>query len=107
MPHVGDKAPSTVRLTITATDLDMTEVTAVDLVTRDAAGFERNWVWEIQPGATASSLLIQHTLDALGLELERAGTYLVFGDVVFPGGRRKIEAVSLEVFPYPPGRCDS
>lgn len=95
--RVGDRAPQSVDLTLTATDCDMTTVTSVVLKARSPGGSFAPWSWSIQPGATTGSLLAKHVLAPAGGDLYEAGSWELRGYVVAGGVQRDVNPIPFTV----------
>lgn len=97
--RVGDKAPTAVELTWTASDVDMTQVVDVDLKTKLPGGGFALWTWNIE-SADVGTLVLRRMLSNSGGDLPQAGTYKVEGFLVMNDGElRRVGPVEFPVDP--------
>ncbi len=97
--RAGDRAKM-VELSITDSALDMTTVTAADLVTCSPSGVKATWSWAIT-GATTSTIDLEHMLDPSGSDVQYPGDYCVSGWLRAPGGDLYIEPQTITVADAP------
>jgi hypothetical protein len=100
--RVGDFDPVALEVTVTApAGIDLTTVVTVEGTVYRGAGTDE-WTFDIEPGATATSLVITHTMAADGSDLPSAGQYRLALRLTFPGAVvRRPSVVTFQVGAYP------
>lgn len=101
--RVGDFDPVALEVTITApAGIDLTTVSAVSGTVYAPAGTTAEWSFDISGGATATTLVVTHTMAADGSDLPHAGSYRAALRLTFPAGVvRRPSVVKFNVENYP------
>jgi hypothetical protein len=101
--RVGDFDPVALEVTITAPDgIDLTTVSAVSGTVHAPKGTTAEWEFDIEAGATATTMVVTHTMAADGSDLPYAGIYRAALRLTFPGDVvRRPSAVKFNVENYP------
>lgn len=101
--RVGDFDPVALEVTITApAGIDLTTVSAVSGTVYAPAGTTSSWDFDIEPGATATSMVVTHTMAADGSDLPYAGVWRAALRLTFPGAVvRRPSVVKFTVENYP------
>lgn len=103
--RVGDFDPVALEVTITApAGIDLTTVSAVEgtVYAPAGTGLVAPWDFDIEPGATATSMVVTHTMAADGSDLPYAGVWRAALRLTFPGAVvRRPSVVKFTVENYP------
>lgn len=100
--RVGDFDPVALQVTITApAGIDLTTVADVAGTIYRSSG-TAEWAFDIEPGATASSMVVTHTMAADGSDLPVQGLHRLALRLTFSGAVvRRPSVVTFTVGAYP------
>ena len=100
--RVGDFDPVALEVTITApVGIDLTTVSLVEGTIYNTSG-TAEWSFDIEAGATATSMVVTHTMASDGSDLPVVGQYRAALRLTFPGAVvRRPSVVRFTVEAYP------